>query len=91
MIVKLNLKILTDAPQSLSLWLMVFICVIQKVKRQLVLLLFIQMFVTHNYLPHRPKYSRGYSVILCVFAYSMTWGALTAQSPVISIMSNEIF
>lgn len=66
--IKLNVKILTNVPYSLFIWSMVLVYIVYIAERQCIFQIFVQMFVFHNYLPHRRKYSREYSLMLCVSA-----------------------
>ena len=68
MLIKRNIKILTYMPYSLFVWSMIFVYVVHITERQLIFQLFVHMFILHNYLPHRRKYSREYSLMLCVSA-----------------------
>lgn len=68
--IKINVKVFANMQYSLYMWSMVLVCIVQVVKRQFMFQLFVHMFVFHNYLPHRRKSSREYSLILCVSAYA---------------------
>lgn len=68
--IKINVKVFANMQYSLYMWSMVLVCIVQVVKRQLMFQLFVHMFVFHNYLPHRRKSSREYSLMLCVLAYA---------------------
>lgn len=66
--IKINVKVFANMQYSLYMWSMVLVCIVQVVKRQLMFQLFVHMFVFHNYLPHRRKYSREYNLTLCLLA-----------------------
>ena len=68
LIIKLNVKILTNIPYNLSIWSMILVCIVQVVKRQFMFQLFVHMFIFHCFVPQKRKYSRAYNLILCLLS-----------------------